>query len=455
MMILPRPFAKAVYQAAVVAAGERRLFARLRELEAMQWGTVDELRAYQEDRLLQILSHARSSCPFYEDRIPALASTQNIATTLSSVPTLDKGELQRSANDMRSLRCEGPVSRKTTGGSTGEPVTIVKDRTATAYERAAMWLAYGWFGVEMGDRAARFWGTPFTWKRRLTSRIGDLCMNRIRFSAFEFDDHRLREYWNRLERFDPDYIHGYVSMLEQMARWVLHENAGARLTVKSVVATSEVLTDPQRRVIEKAFDAPVQVEYGCGEVGPISHECSAGRLHIMAPNLWVELLGPDGTPVPAGEIGEIVLTDLHNRAMPLIRYRVGDYGARGSACPCGRSFPVMEKVWGRAYDFVETPNGQRYHGEFFMYLFEDLRSRGVPIQQFQVIQRTQDRLAILITCDQTVGSSTVESIVRTLSRRLPDMNAYVQQVSEIPRTPSGKMQVIKREDIAKAPERHA
>jgi phenylacetate-CoA ligase len=408
----------------------------------MQWHPHERLREYQASQLLRILSHAQATSPYYAARIPKLAGTTDVTAALASLPLLEKRDLQQHADDIRSRASMGRLSQKTTGGSTGEPVTILKDRTATAYERAAMWLAYGWFGVEMGDRAARFWGTPYTWKRRLTSRIGDLCMNRIRFSAFEFDDDRLGHYWQRLRRFEPDYVHGYVSMLEQMARWSLREGDVDPPRLKSVIATSEVLTPPQRAVIEEAFRAPVQVEYGCGEVGPIAHQCPEGSLHIMIPNLWVEVLRPDGTGAQRGESGELVLTDLHNRAMPLVRYRVGDFGVLGGFCTCGRSLPVLDKVWGRAYDFVEAPDGRRYHGEFFMYVFEDLRSSGVAVGQFQVIQRAPGELEILVTSDGGAPSATSEAIVGTLGRRLPGMDIRVQHVPQIPRADSGKMQVI-------------
>ena len=113
-----------------------------------------------------------------------------------------------------------PASNKITGGSTGQAVTIVKDRRATACERAAMWLGYGWRGVRMGDRAARFWGSPFASRRRWLTKASDAAMHRIRFSAFAFGDADLERYWNACVRFGPDYFHGYVSMLEAFARFV-------------------------------------------------------------------------------------------------------------------------------------------------------------------------------------------------------------------------------------------
>jgi len=422
------------------------MFSRLSRLKERQWGSHDGLAEAQRSELREILDYAASSIPFYESRFAPNSSAGDAFAELASIPLLEKHDLQQHASDLRPRRFNGRVSKKTTGGSTGQPVTIYKDRVATAYERAAMWLAYGWFGVEMGDRGARFWGVPYSWKRRLTTRIADFCMNRIRFSAFQFDDDKLGNYWARLCSFSPDYVHGYVSMLEQMARYALRERvARDELRLKSVIATSEVLTEPQRQVIEEAFGAPVQVEYGCGEVGPIAHECPAGSLHLASANLVVELLRSDGSPAAPGETGEIVLTDLHNRAMPLIRYRVGDFGVRGSPCGCGRAFPVLEKVWGRAYDFVEDETGRRYHGEFFMYVFEDLRSQGIPIGQFQVTQRDARHIEVQFTAEAEMQASAREKIAATVGARLPGVAFELEQVAEIPRELSGKMRVIRQE----------
>jgi len=449
MPALPRPLARTLYRTTVTAVGERAMFRRLSSLQERQWGPHEALVEAQRSGLRGLLDYAVSSIPYYKSRLASSLSGSDAFGDLASLPLLDKHDLQEHATELRPRQFNGRISAKTTGGSTGQPVTVYKDRMATAYERAAMWLAYGWFGVEMGDRGARFWGVPYSWRRRLTTRVADFCMNRIRFSAFQFDDDKLGDYWRSLCSFGPDYVHGYVSMLEQMARYALRERVTRNgLQLKSVIATSEVLTGPQRQVIEEAFGAPVQVEYGCGEVGPIAHECPAGSLHLASANLVVEVLRPDGRPAAPGETGEIVLTDLHNRAMPLIRYRVGDFGVRGSPCDCGRVFPVLEKVWGRAYDFVEDHTGRRYHGEFFMYVFEDLRSKGVPIGQFQVTQRDARHVVIRFTAEAELTASDREKVVLTVGERIPGVELDLEQVAAIPREPSGKMRVIRREEPA-------
>jgi phenylacetate-CoA ligase len=361
---------------------------------------------------------------------------------LASLPILTKSDLQAHADELLVDRAPGPITRKTTGGSTGQAVTVVKDRKALAWERAAMWLGYGWAGVRFGDRCARFWGSQFDGKRRVVGHAGDLAMNRIRFSAFAFDDADLERYWQRCLAFQPTFLYGYVSMLEAFAEYLQRRGYdGCLLRARAVITTSEVLSDPQRDLLQRTFGVPVRVEYGCGEVGPVAYECEAGGLHLMSADLVVEINDPTGKPTL--DSGEIILTDLNSRAMPLIRYRIGDNGVPGEPCTCGRAFPVLAKIWGRAYDVVEAPDGRRFHGEFFMYLFEDLRRAGYQVRQFQVIQDTVDHIGIRVVCEADAFEALQRALVTLLAARLPDVTASVSRVSRIDRAASGKAQVVR------------
>jgi phenylacetate-CoA ligase len=307
---------------------------------------------------------------------------------------------------------------------------------------AATWLGYGWFGIAPGDRAARFWGQPAHLKRRLRFAAADIAMNRIRFSAFAFSEADLDRYWRACLAFRPSYLYGYVSMLEAFARFVVSTGRNGReLGLVSVVTTSEALSEQQRQVIREAFGAPVQNEYGCGEVGPVAYECPQGLLHVMTESVLVEVLQPDGNRAGPGESGEVVVTDLMNRAMPLIRYQLGDYATVGGECSCGRGFPTLSKVWGRAYDFVEGADGRRYHGEFFLYLIEELRERGMEIHQFKVRQTAGDALEVMVVAPNDPEGVATE-VRAGLARRLPGFSVAVIQVDEIARAASGKMQLI-------------
>jgi len=434
------------YRAALIVGGEREMFQRMRELGDAERLPLERLAERQDARLHRILTHAARNVAFYHEawKGESVPDASDVRSFHRELPLITKRDLQRDFESLRASPHPERTTRKTTGGSTGEPVTIIKDRSATAAERAAMWHAYGWHRIDVADRAVRFWGTAERANRdRRLDALADRLMNRIRVSAFAFSDDDLDLYWEKCKTFAPVYFHGYVSMLELFARYVNRNDLpGGALGLKAVIATSEALTEPVRAEIERAFAAPVRGEYGSGEIGSVAFECENARYHIMSENVLVEILRPDGTPAPPGERGEIVLTDLNNRALPLIRYRIGDLGSFGDGCPCGRTFPILSSIVGRAYDFVTTPDGRRYHGEYFMYLFEDMRKAGVRIEQFQVVQRESDEILVKLVAPEDSEADVL--VIREISSRLPAVRVIVEHVRSIERAPSGKMQVIRQ-----------
>ena len=321
---------RVIYPAVLRLIGEGSLPDGCGELKRLEWLATNSSETYQELRLAAILDWAGARSAVLRDRWPAVAGSgapaganprtapdrQGVAATALRTQS---GSTGRWANESQGH-----------GGSTGQPVTVLKDRRATAAERAAMWLAYGWFGVEAGRPRGALLGRAGGHRRRLVTRAADYAMNRIRFSAFAFSDDDLERYWQRCVCSNREYLHGYVSMLEAFAGFLERRGYdGTQLPLKSIIATSEAFTDPQRAQLERVFGAPVQIEYGCGEAGPIAYTCEQGGLHLMAADLYIELLKENGEPARPGETGEVVLTDLNNRAMPLVRYRLGDFAVAG------------------------------------------------------------------------------------------------------------------------------
>jgi phenylacetate-CoA ligase len=275
-------------------------------------------------------------------------------------------------------------------------------------------------------------------------RMVDLVANRRRFSAFNLNAESMGNYLDILEKYQPKYLYGYASAIEEFARFV--DQSGRKLphSLSSIICTSEVLTPELRENIVNFTGINPFNEYGCGEVGSIAHECEHHNLHIMSDNIVLELLDDNGKP---GDKGEIVVTDLHNYAMPLIRYRLKDFGEySGADCPCGRKLPVLHKIHGRAYDFVVKPDGTKIHPELIMYIFEALKRDNVGVLQFQVIQKDINDFATRLVVADNFDQSQEALVEAKLKEVLwDDTHINFQYAEKLEREASGKLRLIKSE----------
>lgn len=416
----------------------------LYKLKKSQYINEKELKDIQINKLRRLIKYVREEIPYYK-KITEHVSEKEIYSieALKDIPFTTKRMIQENPNGFVRKKNDYFLTKKTTGGSTGEPVTIYKDHDAMAHELAATWLGYSWAGIDIGDRQGRFWGVPFASKDKLKAKLIDFIANRKRCSAFYFDDIYLEKYTELLKAFRPTYFYGYVSMLEEYARYFERTRRNPPFNLKCVITTSEVLTDYHRKLIEDIFSTRVFNEYGCGEIGSVAHECEAGSLHVMAENMIVEVL--DGDRVcKHGEMGELVITELNNKAMPLIRYRTGDFGSLShGTCACGRSLPVIENLAGRAYDTIKNREGKMFHGEFFVYIFEGAKRKEFGVQAFQVEQLTYERINIKVVPGRGYCRRT-EEYIREKIRNGMESNVSVtfEKVDKIQRESSGKMRVV-------------
>lgn len=432
-----------VYRPATWLRGEP-VFGLLRQYEESQWWSPAQVARDQEQKLREILRFAAEHSAFYREQVErqGLATERLEAADLERFAPLTKTDLVERASDIHVNRLPGTYSWKTTGGSTGVPVRLRKNRYATAAEQAASWRSYGWYGIRPGDRQARFWGMPLTGLARNRTRAIDWVLNRDRFSAFAFSRDDLRGYYKRLVEKRPTWIYGYVSMLVEFSSFCIEERLPLReLGVRSVVTTSEALNTRDRDLIANGFGAPVFNEYGCGEVGAVLCECEKGSLHLMAENLFVELVPAPTQDRP--DAHRILITDLHNRATPLIRYDVADRVVPALDCACGRGLPAFREIFGRAYDFIEAADGTRYHGEFFMYHLEQARDAGIPILQAQFVQESVEKILVRIVPGPGYGPEHGRALTDGIARASDGrFSADVVCVKAISREDSGKIRLI-------------
>ena len=416
----------------------------LRRLLQSQYISRSELASLQTAKLQRMLAYAKRSVPFYGKAFASMpeCGIKSLAD-LQGLPFTTKSDLKGNHDAMISRERFYFLTQKTTGGSTGEPVTIPKTRNAMAWELAATWRGYSWAGIDIGDRQGRFWGVPFGEKDRSRASLIDLIANRKRCSAFSFTERDLQAYTTALEKFRPKYFYGYVSMLEEYAKFFQRNGTTPPFTLKCVVTTSEVLTGSHRKLIEDVFSAKVFNEYGSGELGSVAHECEEGSLHVSAENMIVEVMEGNRSCL-AGKVGELVVTELNNYAAPLIRYRTGDFASLSEKqCTCGKTLPVIENLFGRAYDMIRNSDGKLFHGELMMYIFEEAQRNNLGIRAFQVKQEDIQSFTIKIVPDKEYGRPTEEFVTHRIREQF-DRNAVVrfERVRQIERAASGKMRLI-------------
>ena len=425
--------------------GGERVREYLKEYRRHDGMTEDELTAYQSSRLRDIVSLARHDTQHFG---LSGESTRSDLTSerpeLAGIPFLTKEILRESPEVCIARSFRGRVEKKTTSGSTGHPVTVRKDSDALARERAATWRSYAWAGVSVAAPQALLWGQPYSFAGRLRATALDFLANRRRLSMFGVTDQSLANYYARMVRFEPEYIYGYVSAVVTFLEYVRARNWVLPKSVRCIITTSELLDPDTRRHIENLSGLPVFNEYGCGEVGSIAHDCEFGRLHVMSDNLVVECVPVQGAP---DGMGEFVVTDLHNRAMPLLRYRLGDLGRLSTrSCECGRPYPVIERIVGRAYDVVFDAAGRAFHPEAVLYVFESLRRQGVTFPPFQAVQRVRGELEIVFQTDEDIPDCTKNAVLAEFNELIGGgLSVSFGATRRLPRERSGKLRVVKSE----------
>ncbi len=315
---------------------------------------------------------------------------------LRHLPTIDKATLHELTADARVAGlARDAVQVRRTGGSTGRPGIVYADRREVAACLAARRLAEAWFDLPAAARQLRLWGRRPDSVGRLRRALRDLALNRVFLSAEDISARDVGRVLRRVISFDPLIIYGYSSLLVYFLDLLRGAYPRCPLRPRIVVATSEVLLEGQRRQLADYFGCPVATEYGCSEVDIIATTCPAGGCHVIAPKVHVEVVRFGGEPEG---LGEVVVTDLQNTLMPLIRYRTGDLAPLDEpACECGRTWPCLGPIQGRVQgQYVVRKDGTLVHSQNLVYVVEDWVARGIPILQYFFHQRADHGIDLLL-----------------------------------------------------------
>lgn len=410
-------------------------------LELSQWWTRDRILDFQWRQARHLLRHAFGSVPFYQQKYAAAGAEYGDIKTIedfAKLPPLTRAEVNEHRRELCSTKAVGRLIPHATGGSSGVPTRFFITQDSYDWRCAASARAYSWAGYRLGDRVLYLWGAPVgksSASKRLKLHAYRFLRRELVRSTFQQSEELWDQTFKIAQRFRPTFVVGYVSSLEQFAKYLTDK--GTRVAgIQAVLAAAEPVYDSTRVLVSRAFDAPLFNTYGSREFMSISAECELHKgLHIHAENLLVqtELTNLEGS-------SELLITDLHNYGMPFIRYRIGDLGTfSDSGCLCGRGLPLLRTIDGRVLQVLRTVEGKIVPGEFFPHLMKDIPE----VQEFRAEQKTPEEIILSLVLAHPLSGESQALIQREISKVfLKRTKVKIQPVPHIPRLPSGKRQPV-------------
>lgn len=390
-------------------------------------------RRTQSAQLQRLLSHAVREVPYYRERLRDAGFRPGRALTEAMwrrVPVMRRSDVQRHYAELQARRVpreHGPSRESMTTGSTGTPLKVRKTALASLYwdavtAREMLWhqrdRTLPWHSIRyMKDEAARF-------PRGLRAGSWGRVAETLGGTGPGYGLHILTDPSDQLDwlaRNPPSYLLTYPSNLRDLLD--LSSTQGTRFpTLRHVITVGEALPAELRARCRECWDVRICDIYSATEVGYIALQAPTGD-HYLVPDevVRVELLNDDDNPVEVGEPGRVVVTPLHNFAMPLVRYDIGDYAVRGGSSPCGRSLPVIERINGRTRNMLSYPDGRRLWPLFPPFGFRDL----APVRQFRVVQQSLSELTLEVAVERPLTGDEERAVVRALQ----DSVGYPFQVS--------------------------
>lgn len=425
--------------------------------------SADQLWSHQSRQLTELLTHTYRTVPFYRQRLKAAHFNPGKKVTgdlWHSLPILTREEVQEAGARLHSAAIpeqHGATFTVSTSGSTATPVTVKKTWVSSVYWNALtvrdhIWHRRDLSGMfcairpELDMKAASYprgiswddWGGAtadvFTTGPSTGLHVHTAIEDQIKW----------------LRRKNPSYLLTVTSNLHGLANYCRDE--GIKFPkLQDISAIGEVMTDEVRSACREAWGVDVKDVYSSVEVGYLGLQCPENdHLHVQGEASLIEVLDEEGRPCEPGETGRVVATPLHNYAMPLIRYAVGDYAVVGERCSCRRGLPVIEKVLGRTRNMLCLPDGRRFFPTFLGHTFSEL----APVKQYQILQKTLDTLEVRFVVKRRMTTSEEDAVRGFIRERLDyPFEINFTYVDVIERALSGKFEEFKSE--VAGPESHA
>lgn len=428
---------------------DRLLLSLVTALEKSQWQSPDELLKSQMDAMAKLMKFAKHQTVEYAERLKDIDnfSAESITPELiRSLPITRKDELQAHPERFRAKFDPpqlGKVVEFSTSGSVGLPVKVAWNMYANSLVRAKTFRYFQWYDSDPSKTRAALKVVPLEKDgecRGFESKDWYPLLpggRNIAQTATWAVPRQLE--W--LAQQKPHYLQTYPSNAKELARYAIENNIRVE-NLERIDCYGETLDDDCADLVKQAFGAKLVDKYSSREVGELATRCPvSGLYHVQSETVYLEVVNEKGEAVKPGEVGQVLVTNLHNVAMPLIRYAIDDYAELGPECSCGRGLPTLKRIMGRTRNMLTLENGDKLWPRFSS---ENLHE-AAPIKQFKLTQTEINQVvASVVPLSSSLSETEVESLKQEIWRFLPrEIHITVEEVSDIPRSPGGKYEDFK------------
>lgn len=372
-------------------------------LKERQWDDLDQIKEYQRNQLFNLVDYAYKNNSYYRDIIEKRNieySKETIFSDLKKFPVLTKSKLRDNFKKLKSHNFNSKYYKNTSGGSTGTPVIFLQDKNYRDWNAAGKLLYYSWAGAKPEEKIIKLWGSERDIEKGGQGISGFLVRNLVNtkiLNSFKMSDNDMRRYVSVINSEKPKVIEAYVQSIYEFVKYIKKKKLFVH-SPKGIITSAGMLYENMKNQIEETFQTNVYNRYGSREVGDIACSCSCSdSLHINQFFNYVEIQKDDKND----KFGSVLITNLHNKVMPLIRYKIEDKATKkiSPSCGCGRNLEKIEKLKGREVNIFKNIEGDLIDGEYFthlMYFRED-------VKRFQFIQEKKDKIILKV---QPIGSLT-------------------------------------------------
>lgn len=408
------------------------------ELRKTEFFSEEELDNIVKEKLIEQIKYAYKYVPYYRENYNENdVKTMDSLSDIERFPFIDKEIVKSNEDQFISDKFKkSELIQKKTSGSTGMPLAIYMNKDTTLKEWA--FVVHIWERIGFTSKSSRIL------MREIEDKNKGICYfdglkNELRIDISNMTPENMEIYCKAIERYKPDYIHGYPSATLQLCKFI--EKRGIKHQFKGVLPSSEGMSKEEVNYIKRVLNCPCLSFYGHTERLVMAGQCECSECYHVEPLYgYCELIDKNGEVIrEEGKTGEIVATGFCNTGMPLIRYKTGDLAEWSlKKCSCGRNYKLLKKLEGRTTEYLVDCNNNKISLTAFRYSFYEQH-----VNSFKFYQDEPGKVFVRIIPEEDFTELDKRNILKTLEEDCDSQIEFcIEKVKSISKKKSGKRELI-------------